>query len=90
VIRAELDLPETEGGRVEKWPKQCMHMWINEQTNKQKITRVAGISHYTCSQMFLSAPFICVHTYMMRYSQQEILIAETYVSGLSFWKESST
>jgi hypothetical protein len=19
-----------EGHRVEKWPKQCMHMWINE------------------------------------------------------------
>jgi hypothetical protein len=19
-----------EGDRVQKWPKQCMHMWINE------------------------------------------------------------
>jgi hypothetical protein len=39
VIRAEQDLPGTEGGKgegvgergkVEKWPKQCMHMWINK------------------------------------------------------------
>jgi hypothetical protein len=39
VIRAEEDLPGTEGGggeivgegsMGEKWPKQCMHMWINE------------------------------------------------------------
>jgi hypothetical protein len=26
-----------EGGRVEKWPKQCMHIWINEQKNKEKL-----------------------------------------------------
>jgi hypothetical protein len=25
------------GSRVEKWPKQCMHMWINEQKNFLKI-----------------------------------------------------
>jgi hypothetical protein len=47
MIRGEQDLPGTEGGqggkgwrgsRVEKWPKQCMHMWINEQKiNKWKI-----------------------------------------------------
>jgi hypothetical protein len=45
VVRAEQDLLETEGGgggkvgegsRVEKWPKQCMHMWINEQQQQQK------------------------------------------------------
>jgi hypothetical protein len=39
VIRSDQDLPGTEqgrkgkdgeGGTVEKWPKQCMHMWINE------------------------------------------------------------
>jgi hypothetical protein len=22
------------GGRVEKWPKQCTHIWINEQQQK--------------------------------------------------------
>jgi hypothetical protein len=44
VIRAEQNLPETEGGkggrggegvRVDKWPKQQMHMWIKEQQQKR-------------------------------------------------------
>jgi hypothetical protein len=26
-----------EGVRVEKWPKQCMHMWISEQQQQKKI-----------------------------------------------------
>jgi hypothetical protein len=56
VIRVEWDLPATEGGRrgrvgegdrVEKWPKQCMYMWINEQkkiNNKKNLYLVIGSS----------------------------------------------
>jgi hypothetical protein len=42
---AEQDLPGTEGrekgegGRVEKWPKQCMHMWINEQQQQKTVKK---------------------------------------------------
>jgi hypothetical protein len=28
------------GGRVEKWPKQCMHMWINEKKKKRQMAKL--------------------------------------------------
>jgi hypothetical protein len=50
VIRAERDLPVTEGGRGEEWgggqggemTQKCMHMWINEQQQKNKVSMQTG------------------------------------------------
>jgi hypothetical protein len=69
-----------EGGSGEKWPKQCMHMWINELKNKNKGYKYWSNSHLII-ELFKSLVFMILNFLLFSFCSTDFKINDCIITS---------